>query len=119
MVRSYDRQHSLQLVAAGVDYQIRETFESAVIFGRVALEEPGVDEDEAGMISRHIRRRDAERFELEIAAGDARAGAGLMYCNTLPAAPRPTPFTRPRRGSRTLNPDAVPQAEQVETASRD
>lgn len=119
LVRSYDRQHSLQLVAAGVDYQIRETFESAVLFGKVALVELGVDEDEAGMISRQIRRRDAERFELEIAAGDARAGAKLMYGNTVPIAPRPTPFTRPRRGSRTLNPDAVPQAEPAETQTRD
>ncbi|WP_127170747.1 monovalent cation:proton antiporter-2 (CPA2) family protein [Xanthomonas euvesicatoria] len=119
LVRSYDRQHSLQLVAAGVDYQIRETFESAVLFGKVALVELGVDEDEAGMISRQIRRRDAERFELEIAAGDARAGAKLMYGNTVPTAPRPTPFTRPRRGSRTLNPDAVPQAEPAETQTRD
>lgn len=119
LVRSYDRQHPLQLVAAGVDYQIRETFESAVIFGNVALVELGVDEDEAGMISRQIRRRDAERFELEIAVGDARAGAGLMYGNKVPTAPRPTPFTRPRRGSRTLNPDAVPQAERVETQTRD
>ncbi|MBZ3927890.1 monovalent cation:proton antiporter-2 (CPA2) family protein [Xanthomonas citri] len=119
LVRSYDRQHSLQLVAAGVDYQIRETFESAVIFGKVALVELGVDEDEAGMISREVRRRDAERFELEIAAGDARAGARLMYGNTVPTAPRPTPFTRPRRGSRTLNPDAVPQAGQVQTQTRD
>ncbi|KOR42534.1 hypothetical protein ADT25_14430 [Xanthomonas oryzae] len=38
LARFYDRQHSLQLVTAGVHYQIRETFESAVIFGRVALE---------------------------------------------------------------------------------
>ncbi|TQU49775.1 potassium transporter KefB, partial [Xanthomonas perforans] len=29
------------------------------------------------------------------------------------------PFTRPRRGSRTLNPDAVPQAEPAETQTRD
>ncbi|AZR24887.1 potassium transporter KefB [Xanthomonas vasicola] len=78
-----------------------------------------MDEGEAGMISRQIRRRDAERFELEIAAGDARAGARLMYGNTLPATPRPTPFTRPRRGSRTLNPDAVPQAEEAEPSGRD
>ncbi len=42
-----------------------------------------------------------------------------MYGNTLPATSRPTPFTRPRRGSRTLNPDAVPQAEEAEPSGRD
>ncbi|MEQ7991560.1 monovalent cation:proton antiporter-2 (CPA2) family protein [Xanthomonas hortorum] len=121
LVRSYDREHSLQLVAAGVDYQIRETFESAVAFGQAALVELGVDEDEAVTIAREIRRRDAERFELEIAAGNTRAGAvsGLMYGNITPTVPKPTPFTPPRRESRTLNPDAVPQADQVEKATRD
>ncbi|MCC8554555.1 monovalent cation:proton antiporter-2 (CPA2) family protein [Xanthomonas hortorum] len=121
LVRSYDREHALQLVAAGVDYQIRETFESAVAFGLAALVELGVDEDEAVTIAREIRRRDAERFELEIAAGNTRAGAvsGLMYGNITPTVPKPTPFTPPRRESRTLNPDAVPQANQVEEAARD
>lgn len=65
-MRSFDREHSLQLVAAGVDYQIRETFESAVAFGQAALVELGVDEDEAVTIAREIRRRDAERFELRL-----------------------------------------------------
>ena len=32
LVRSFDREHALELIAAGVDYQIRETFESAVAF---------------------------------------------------------------------------------------
>ncbi|KPN07253.1 monovalent cation:proton antiporter-2 (CPA2) family protein [Xanthomonas arboricola] len=121
LVRSFDREHSLQLVAAGVDYQIRETFESAVAFGQAALVELGVDEDEAVTIAREIRRRDAERFELEIAAGNTRAGAvaGLMYGNLTPTVPKPTPFTPPRRESRTLNPDAVPQATQPEAVTRD
>ncbi|CAE6756392.1 hypothetical protein CFBP6600_21500 [Xanthomonas arboricola pv. corylina] len=120
-MRSFDREHSLQLVAAGVDYQIRETFESAVAFGQAALVELGVDEDEAVTIAREIRRRDAERFELEIAAGNTRAGAvaGLMYGNLTPTVPKPTPFTPPRRESRTLNPDAVPQATQPEAVTRD
>ncbi|SBV52179.1 transporter [Xanthomonas bromi] len=89
-----------------------------MIFGRLALVELGVDEDEAGIISREIRGRDAECFELEIATGEARACAELMYGNIAPTTPRPTPFTRPRRGSRMLNPDAVPHAEQAEMATR-
>ena len=33
LVRSFDRGHSIRLIGAGVDYQIRETFESAMNFG--------------------------------------------------------------------------------------
>ena len=105
-MRSFDREHSLSLIHAGVDFQIRETFESAVEFGRAALMQLGVDEDEADVVAREIRRRDAERFELEMAGGGLQADTGLMYRNT-PGAPTPTPFTPPRRESRPLNPDAI------------
>jgi glutathione-regulated potassium-efflux system protein KefB len=111
LVRSYDREHSLSLIHAGVDFQIRETFESAVEFGRAALLQLGVEEFEADLVAQEIRRRDAERFELEMAGGVG-AGVGLLYGNT--AGPKPTPFTPPRRESRTLNPDAVAGAGQEE-----
>ncbi|WP_454831058.1 monovalent cation:proton antiporter-2 (CPA2) family protein [Pseudoxanthomonas wuyuanensis] len=101
LVRAYDREHSLELVAAGVDLQIRETFESAVDFGEAALIELGVPEDEAANIAEEVRRLDEERFELELAAGDVRAGIPLMRGNI--AKPTPTPFVRPRRESRALN----------------
>ncbi|HEX7991095.1 MAG TPA: cation:proton antiporter, partial [Stenotrophomonas sp.] len=106
LVRSFDREHSLSLIHAGVDFQIRETFESAVEFGRAALMQLGVDEDEADLVAREIRSRDAERFELEMAGGGLQADTGLMYRNT-PGVPTPTPFTPPRRESRPLNPDAI------------
>ncbi|HBK46671.1 MAG TPA: potassium transporter [Xanthomonadaceae bacterium] len=102
LVRSYDREHSLHLIKAGVDYQIRETFESAVEFGRSALVELGIDADEAQLIAGEIRKRDAERFELEMAGGGLRAGAAMLYGNQ--PGPTPTPFTTPRRESRSLNP---------------
>jgi len=104
LVRSYDREHSLQLINAGVDYQIRETFESAVNFGAAALVELGVSEDDAARIATEIRRRDAERFELEMAGGGLAAGAGMMHTNTGPrVAPKPTPFTTPRREGQALS----------------
>ncbi|WP_407351967.1 monovalent cation:proton antiporter-2 (CPA2) family protein [Luteimonas sp. R10] len=100
LVRAFDREHSLQLIAAGVDYQIRETFESAVRFGEAALREIGVDPEEAAAIAAEVRRLDAERFELELAAGgDPRAGIPLLRGN----APKPTPFVTPKRESRALN----------------
>ena len=101
LVRSYDRGHSLLLATEGVDLHVRETFESALRFGEQALCELGVDAEDAAGIAADVRRRDAERFQLELASGDLRAGVGLLRGNLVPT---PTPFTPPRRESRTLNP---------------
>ena len=98
LARSFDREHALELVGKNVDFQIRETFESALKFGEAALRELGVDEGEAADVAALIRQRDAERFELEVAGG-IRAGIGLIYGN----APKPTPFLKPQRGSQALN----------------
>ena len=101
LVRSYDREHSLHLVKQKVDYMIRETFESAVKFGEVILEQLGVDEHEVRMISNEIRERDNERFETEIAADDVYAGVGLPSSHSHP---RPTaPLIRPKQAGRILN----------------
>ena len=101
LVCSYDREHSLYLVKHQVDYMIRETFESAIKFGEVILEQLGVDEDEVRMISNEIRDRDNERFETEIAADDVYAGVGLQYSHSQP---RPTaPLIQPKQIGRILN----------------
>ncbi len=101
LVRSYDREHSLYLVKHQVDYMIRETFESAIKFGGVILQELGVDEDEVQRITDEIRDRDDERFETEIAADDVYAGVGLQYTHSHP---RPTaPLIRPKKAARILN----------------
>jgi glutathione-regulated potassium-efflux system protein KefB len=104
LVRSYDRQHSLQLIQAGVDYQIRETFESALRFGTAALQAVGVAEEEAEQIAEEIRKRDAERFELELAGGAALDAAREKLLGNVP---KPTPFTKPRRPARPLNEQAA------------
>ncbi|MDP9801766.1 monovalent cation:proton antiporter-2 (CPA2) family protein [Acinetobacter calcoaceticus] len=102
LVRSYDREHSLHLVKHKVDFMIRETFESAIKFGGVILQELGVDEDEVERITEEIRDLDNERFETEIAADDVNAGAGMQYTHT--HHPRPTaPLIRPKREGRILN----------------
>ncbi len=92
LVRSFDRAHALKLVEAGVDLQIRETFELALKFGGIALRELGVPEDEAAETVEDIRRRDAERFALETTGG-LLAGRDLLHSNV----PTPVPFTTPRR----------------------
>ena len=92
LARSFDREHALALIAAGVDFQIRETFESAVEFGQAALMSVGTSREDAEVIALEIRRRDAERFELEIAGGgDLRSGIPALYGNAKPAKPTPTP----------------------------
>ncbi|KQE35462.1 monovalent cation:proton antiporter-2 (CPA2) family protein [Acinetobacter nosocomialis] len=104
LVRSYDREHSLHLVKQKVDFMIRETFESAIKFGGVILQELGVDEDEVERITEEIRDLDNERFETEIAADDVNAGVGMQYTHTYH--PRPTaPLIRPKREGRILNKD--------------
>ncbi|MDO7192969.1 monovalent cation:proton antiporter-2 (CPA2) family protein [Acinetobacter nosocomialis] len=110
LVRSYDREHSLHLVKQKVDFMIRETFESAIKFGRVILQELGVDEDEVERITEEIRDFDNERFETEIAADDVNAGVGMQYTHTYH--PRPTaPLIRPKREGRILNKDNASENE--------
>lgn len=92
-VRAYDRGHALDLIQVGVDYQIRETFESAMVFGAAVLRGLDVPADEIDEIVADVRRRDEERFQLQIAAGDVTVGNNLILGN----APKPTPLTTPKR----------------------
>ena len=90
--RAYDRGHALDLIAAGVDYQIRETFESAMLFSGTVLRRLGVPEEEVADLTEDVRRRDAERLELQTTGG-LYAGSDLMRRNR----PVPEPLTTPRR----------------------
>lgn len=80
VVRAYDRIHSLALAKEGVDFQVRETLESALVFGEAALRAIGVPADEAEEVIQDVRQRDSERFELEVAGG-LFAGRSLLYGN--------------------------------------
>lgn len=91
-VRAYDRGHALRLIEAGVDYQLRETFESALAFGHAVLRGLGFDEEVADDAILDVRRRDAERLELQVAGG-LTAGRWLIRGNM--QTPEPEPFTRP------------------------
>jgi glutathione-regulated potassium-efflux system protein KefB len=97
-VRSYDRGHSISLIGAGVDYQVRETYESASIMGAAMLTAIGVAPEEANEIMAEVRRRDVERFELQIAGG-IYAGADLVRNN----GPIPAPLTVPKELGRPLS----------------
>jgi glutathione-regulated potassium-efflux system protein KefB len=88
-VRSYDRGHSLRLIKAGVDFQIRETFESALLFSREVLTGLGFDADQASDAIADVRQRDAQRVELELVGG-LPAGRVLIRGNM--TTPEPEPF---------------------------
>jgi len=108
LVRSFDRGHSIRLLGAGVDYQIRETFESAMRFGEAALVEIGIPEDEAAEIIAGVRKRDEERFAIQMAEG-IYAGRDLMVKQREPT---PTPLSPPRRTAQALTPETAAVAEE-------
>jgi glutathione-regulated potassium-efflux system protein KefB len=100
-VRSFDRGHTLRLIGAGVEYQIRETFESAISFGAAVLGGLGFAPEEVAETIADVRRRDQERLELQVVGG-IRAGRSLMRGNM--ATPEPAPLTKPQRETRALDP---------------
>ncbi|HSJ41443.1 MAG TPA: monovalent cation:proton antiporter-2 (CPA2) family protein, partial [Xanthobacteraceae bacterium] len=64
-VRSFDRRHTLQLIAKGVDFELRETYESALVFGRNTLEALGLDSERAAAIEQFVRARDLDRLAVQ------------------------------------------------------
>lgn len=65
---------------AGVDYPVRETFESALKFAHAALNRLGEPEDAISDAIDEVRRRDEERFALQLTGGMF-AGRELMFGN--------------------------------------
>jgi voltage-gated potassium channel Kch len=100
-VRSYDRRHTLELLAKGVDFEMRETFESAVEFGRAVLEGLGLAHERAVEVADYIRERDLERLALQQAEG-IMAGRDLMFARRV----QPEPLSQPLHKSEALNPEA-------------
>lgn len=103
-VRSFDRIHSMELLERGAHFEVRETFESAIKFGRAALVELGISPDRVDEVEEAVRQRDRERFALQQQArSDGRDLASL---------PQPEPFTLPVRKAQALNP--IVEAEPIE-----
>jgi CPA2 family monovalent cation:H+ antiporter-2 len=97
-VRSYDRAHTLELRARGVEYEVRETFESALMFGRKSLEALGTAEEQAYEISQDVRKRDEERLEIQAVEGIT---GGLDKMRRTPVTPEP--LVKPTRESKRLD----------------
>ncbi|GHC62127.1 monovalent cation:proton antiporter-2 (CPA2) family protein [Limoniibacter endophyticus] len=84
MARAYDRGHAIDLVKAGVDYQIRETLGSALAFSEAVLDKLEGDPELSQRLIEEFRELDAERFEVEIVDG-IYAGRKLVRGNAQPA----------------------------------
>jgi glutathione-regulated potassium-efflux system protein KefB len=110
--RSYDRRHTLELLAKGVDFEMRETIESALVFSGEALRTLGVSEEDAQAAIDDIRSRDKERLALQ-QAGGMYAGLDVLHRPRV----EPEPLTGPRREGRALNAEAEDAIKREKQAS--
>jgi glutathione-regulated potassium-efflux system protein KefB len=110
-VRSYDRGHTLSLLGAGVAYEIRETFESAMAFGEATLRGLGFSPEEAAATASDVRERDRVRLQIQQAEG---IYAGREYFR-----PTPTPLTPPRRPGQPLSEQTAVLAEDGDAADEE
>jgi glutathione-regulated potassium-efflux system protein KefB len=120
LARAYDRGIAMDLLQVGVEYQLRETFESALVFGKATLEALGVDQDEAAEVIEDVRERDAARLDAQLAGG-LQAGRGYMKGNIPKGnAPVPAPLTTPRHPGRAMDQEtATALSKAIEEEGRD
>jgi len=93
LVRAFDRIHALELIEKGAHVQVRETYESAIAYGRAALEQLELDQDRIADIEADVRERDRVRFALQQQGG---AFKGTEQFLGRPV-PRPEPLVEPKR----------------------
>jgi monovalent cation:proton antiporter-2 (CPA2) family protein len=93
--RAYDRIHAVELMNREVDFQLRETFESALAFSRAMLEELGVDPAEAASLVDDVRKRDVARLVLQQAGGTL-GGVDLLRGRGISPEPLVAPKLKPR-----------------------
>ena len=98
--RAYDRIHAVDLMNAGVDYQMRETLLSALQFGRDSLVAIGVDPDRATEVLAAVLERDSQRLAAQQAEGVVRPAD----YSKLPRL-TPEPLSQPRAKPKALSPE--------------
>ena len=117
-VRAYDRIHALDLMERGIRAPFRETFDSALAFGREALVGLGLPEDEADEVRLDVRRRDIQRLQRQRDEGIL-GGSDLLHGVTI----TPEPLVEPKRkgrdisGSKRIDPHEEAEREGVTGAS--
>ncbi|MFN4156464.1 MAG: monovalent cation:proton antiporter-2 (CPA2) family protein [Paracoccaceae bacterium] len=80
LARALTRQHAQELIQHGAAFQIRETYESAMVMGREALSRLGESEEIVEDTMTTVRARDAERMALE-QVGGMDASKALIHGN--------------------------------------
>lgn len=83
LVRSYDREHAINLVRAGVDYQIRKTVESAYMMGAEGLRALGYAELDVEEAAEDVRQRDKDRLSEQV-QGNAMSGRDRLHVRPVP-----------------------------------
>lgn len=114
--RSFDRTHSIALRHADVDFEIRESSESAMRMGTEALKGLGVLPERIEEIAEDVRKRDELRLQMQ-ADGDPNAGQHTLHTNTV----KPEPLLAPARTAKPLTPeteDVVDETENGQTVDR-
>jgi monovalent cation:proton antiporter-2 (CPA2) family protein len=110
-VRVFDRVHAIELMGIGADRFVRETFESALYFGRITLETLGLSSDEAAGIVADVRKRDLQRLEAQATDGilarpDLLRGTGITLL--------PEPLVKPQKAGTALNEETRAAVEQTQ-----
>ncbi|TCT03465.1 monovalent cation:proton antiporter-2 (CPA2) family protein [Aquabacter spiritensis] len=100
-VRSFDRAHSMDLLRKGVDFEMRETLESAFAFGGHTLEALGLEAEAVAELVADVRERDRRRLQRQVEEG-LYAGIDLIPTRKV----EPEPLTEPGRPAKPLNPEA-------------
>ncbi|KQT79788.1 potassium transporter TrkA [Methylobacterium sp. Leaf465] len=98
-VRAFDRMHAVELMNRDVDFQLRETVDSALAFGRATLEGLGLDTEAAAATAEDVRKRDVARLVLQQAGALPDTMSWARGLNEI----KPEPLTEPKRPSRALN----------------
>lgn len=90
LARSYDRGHAVDLIRAGVDYQIRETVESAYLMGAEGLKAIGFADIDVEEAMEDIRQRDADRLSQQV-QGNIMSGTDRLHFHPIPEPLNPVP----------------------------
>ncbi len=96
--RAYDRIHAIDLLNAGVDFQLRETVRSALEFGRETLVGLGIEPEKAAEVLARVQERDEQRLVEQRTSGS-------VLPPTVKTGPRltPEPLSQPLAPYRPLS----------------
>ncbi|OOR98364.1 potassium transporter [Haemophilus paracuniculus] len=97
--RAYDRRTAVELKKLNVDFQIRETFESALVLSKATLVRLGVDEVEANEVIEQVRALDQERLNEELLHGVSAETTRKYFT--------PKPLVQPQQYAEALNEEAA------------